>query len=225
MKINLKSFIHSATFWLGVSSAFCFLLLMLRIYATLQLHFAFLVWNLFLAWVPFWLAVQLHKEQVRNSRWKPWVFFSFWLLFFPNAPYILTDLFHLKRTPDAPFWFDMVLILSFAWTGLMLGFVSLMEVHDSLEKRVKPCISWAVIIGCLFLCGFGIYLGRFERWNSWDLITNPLPLLKDVLDRLIHPAKHPRTIGITMLFAVFLSMQYLILRFMLQRRVKPVENK
>lgn len=197
---------------LALSSLLSILFLVIRIYLSARLSYIFLVWNLVLAWAPFVISLVLKNiESKTKSRVAFMGLFFTWLLFFPNAPYILTDLIHLKERNDIPLWFDLLLILSFAWNGLILGFSSLFEIHKLLNRKFKEKISWIIIFGLLFLTGFGIYLGRFERWNSWDIITNPIALMSNVANQIIHPIQHLHTFGITLFFSLFLIVSYLTL--------------
>lgn len=127
---------------------------------------------------------------------------------FPNAPYILTDLFHLSNGSAMPIWFDLILILCFAWTGLMFGFLSLWDIEKLLATKMSA--KWVSIISSsfLFIGSFGIYLGRYLRWNSWDIINNPVDLMYDVGDRVVNPFDHPRAWGLTLFMGVFLNMIY-----------------
>lgn len=137
---------------------------------------------------------------------------SLWLLFFPNAPYILTDLFHLRHREGAPLWFDLLLILSFAWTGLMLGYVSLVDIQQVVSRTYNKITGWLFAVAALMLSGFGIYLGRFERWNSWDVISNPKGLAKDILLPIINPLGNLRVWGISAAFAIFLIVGYFTIK-------------
>jgi uncharacterized membrane protein len=113
----------------------------------------------------------------------------------PNAPYIITDFLHVSPQAGVPMWFDVLLVMSFAWNGMMLGFLSLFLVHDVVRRRRGRLTGWVVSIGALLLAAFGIYLGRFGRWNSWDLLARPHELLADIIDRLSHPALAPADAG------------------------------
>ena len=172
--------------------------------------FLFLVWNLFLAWIPYWVALAIGPmhESNKSKIFSTLLFFT-WLFFFPNAPYILTDLLHLKSRSPIPHWYDLMLIASFAWTGLMLGLLSLYEIHLFLRKKMGNFRSWAVVILCIALCGYGVYLGRYLRWNTWDLIAQPLELSKDIIYTLRHPFMHMDTLGIAIIIAVFMLLAYL----------------
>src|SRR6185503_8446169 len=135
--------------------AFTIFLLVVRITLTGQLTYAFIAWNLFLAWVPFVISQRIMG--VKN-RWKILLLFSAWLLFLPNAPYIITDFLHLKQRPPIPYWYDILLLFSAALNGLMLGLASLLTVERFLIHRYGNRISALLIFSSFFLCSFGIYI-------------------------------------------------------------------
>jgi uncharacterized membrane protein len=140
--------------------------------------------------------------------------FAFWLLFLPNAPYILTDLLHLTAKSPAPPWYDLALLLSCAGTGLLLGYLSLLDVHGIIARRFNPAIGWAAAVSSLVLSGFAIYLGRFLRWNSWDVMTRPA-IVFDIVDGLLHPGSHIRPLAVTLIFGIILAFGYISLRILL----------
>jgi uncharacterized membrane protein len=196
---------------LVAASAFCCALDLARA-VHVGAGFRFLVWNLFLAWIPLGLALAVYDGQRRGRSPAGLAALSgLWLLFFPNAPYIVTDLFHLHRDLAAPLWFDTILFASFAWTGLLVGFVSLYLMQAAARRVVGGLASWALVLAALALGSFGIYLGRFERWNSWDLFTRPTQLLGGLWRNAGDPAAHPRTIAATVIFTGFLTLSYLVL--------------
>jgi uncharacterized membrane protein len=184
-----------------------------RVLYTRSLSYAFLVWNIVLAWVPLLIAWTLHvtEESGHATRARGLLLLSLWLLFFPNAPYIITDFLHVSPRAGVPMWFDVLLVMSFAWNGMMLGFLSRFLVHDVVRRRRGRIAGWVVSIGALLLAAFGIYLGRFGRWNSWDLLARPHELLTDVVVRLSHPLSHPRTLAVTLSYGTFLVLAYLTL--------------
>ena len=187
----------------------CITLMSVRFVVKDEWRFGFLIWNLFLAWVPFWLtsiAAQIHART--GSKLLVIPVLSVWMLFFPNAPYILTDLFHLRFKSSMPIWFDLVLIMSFAWAGLLYGFLSLWDIERLARRYVPQTWVSALSVGLLFLGSFGVYLGRYLRWNSWDLVSEPYALLYDVSSRIANPTAHPTTWGMTILLGIFLNMLY-----------------
>ena len=195
-----------------LTTALCVTLVVLGVRYTSKITFVFLVWNIFLALIPYAIStiVVLYHERIRN-RWLLVIPFLAWLCFFPNAPYILTDLFHLKPRTGVPFWFDLALILFFAWNGLMLGYASLLDMQSVITQHFNIWIGWAVAIGSLVLASFGIYLGRYLRWNSWDVISSPIGLLDDIYVRILNPMAHQHTYGVTIIFSAFLVIGYLLI--------------
>jgi uncharacterized membrane protein len=192
-------------------SLFGVFLLLTRVYWTHSFTYSFLFWNLFLAYIPLFISYLVVKIGNRNS----WLFFTgtgIWLLFFPNCHYILTDLFHLHQRPFIPIWFDLLLILTFAWTGLLLGFQSLVNIELALAKKFSNLIARICAIFFLFMASFGIYLGRFQRWNSWDILCQPFSLIKEIAHRFIHPEMHPRTWAVTFFLGFLLCLMYFSLK-------------
>jgi uncharacterized membrane protein len=199
---------------LGFASAICTALLVLRIWRFHSFTHFYLAWNLFLAWIPMicsLAAYSLYKRRAILSWLVVGVCILVWLLFFPNAPYLLTDLIHLQPQENVPFWFDLILIIAFAWTGFFLGLISLALVQVIVRKAVGAIASWIFAIGVLSVSGFGIYLGRFLRWNSWDVIFNPGPLLLDIWQQVRHPLANFQTTVFSILFSLFLLAAYFIL--------------
>jgi len=132
-----------------------------------------------------------------------------WLVFFPNAPYILTDFLHLGSMGDiVPGWYDVLMLFWFAWTGLLLGVVSLYLMQDIVARAFGVAVGWAFVIAAACLGSFGIYLGRFLRWNSWDLLRRPMPLAGELYGKVTDPASQPRLLGFTLLFALLFLFIY-----------------
>lgn len=177
-----------------------------RIYFSGSLLFVFLLWNIFLAWIPF--KTSQYLVMAEHGKWKQGLLFGLWLLFFPNALYIITDLIHLELESSVPKWYDVVLLFSSSVMGLMMAFISLNRVEhylgQKLGSRWKP---WLVPL-LIFLGSFGVYLGRFLRWNSWDIIRDPGGLMKNIVQRVIFPWEHLRTWGMTGILTVFFILLY-----------------
>ncbi len=173
--------------------------------------FLFLIWNLFLAWIPYWIGLALEPASKKfNSKFISVLLVLSWLFFFPNAPYILTDLLHLRVRHPIPHWYDLMLIASFAWTGLLLGYLSLYEVQLFVKKRMGNRVSWVFSICAIFLCGLGIYLGRYLRWNTWDILRNPFQIIVDAFQSMSNPALQTGE-GIIWVSSIFLLLGYLTL--------------
>jgi uncharacterized membrane protein len=196
----------------SLTTALCLLLVGFRVHVTAQVTFVFLVWNMFLALIPYLVSTLLvvYHERIRHSAL---IFLPLmvWLCFFPNAPYILTDLFHLKQRQGVPYWYDLALILFFAWNGLMVGYASLFDIQTILSQRFNRVVGWLVAVASLALSGFGIYLGRYLRWNSWDVVSSPEGLMRDIYVRIMDPMAHPHTYGVTIIFSAFLVLGYVLL--------------
>lgn len=169
-----------------------------------------LVWNLFLAWIPLVLALLLYDRHARRAGLTTLAGLGLlWLLFFPNAPYIVTDFKYLAQSTGEAFWFDGVLIGMAALTGLLLGFVSLYLLHAIVRRGVGSRRSWLFVLAVLGLSSFGVYLGRVLRWNSWDVFVRPGSLAGEVAEALVNPLAHPKPIAITLLFTSVLAVGYL----------------
>ncbi|MCK8523893.1 DUF1361 domain-containing protein [Aquimarina sp. D1M17] len=189
-----------------ISVGFSLILLLIRIIKTDSVFFLFLVWNLFLACIPYGITFLLSIRKIKNIFF--WLGFIIWLVFLPNSPYILTDLQHIRISTLQSVWFDVLLILSFAVNGAIIGFTSLQMMQELLRERVSKKATNIIIHVTLLLCGFGIYLGRILRWNSWDIIQNPLGILSDILKRFIFPIEHINTWSFTIGFGGFLMIMY-----------------
>ena len=196
---------------LGLASVLCVGLELVR-----EVHYGgiglrFMLWNLFLAWIPLLLALLIYdryRDGARLIRLAPWA--VLWLLFLPNAPYTLTDFIHLAPGRAAPLWFDGAELSAFAWTGLLVGFVSVYLVHAVARHRFGPRVAWAGVFVVFALVSAGVYLGRFKRWNSWDLIFKPGRRLAQLYAHLGDPAAVARASLLTLLFAALLTTAYLV---------------
>ena len=190
---------------LAAASAFSVALVWFRHEATGEWRYENLVWNLFLAWLPFAFALVAYDADRRGGRLPAvLVAAALWLAFLPNAPYLVTDFMLLREIEGMPVWFDIVMLTSFAWTGLVLGFVSVYLIQSIARRRAGAAAGWAVAVGSLGLSGLGIYLGRVLRWNSWDLAVQPTAVLADVAERL----QSPKLVGMSLAMAAFLTLAY-----------------
>jgi len=199
------------------ASAISVALALFRMTRSDSLNYRFLVWNLILAWIPFLFASIAYASAITR---KPIMYIVIvgcaiaWLIFFPNAPYILTDFQHLAITDNrVPVWFDVILLIWFAWTGLLLGIISLYFMQEIVNRWFTPATGWLFAIFVISLSSFGIYLGRFGRWNSWDLWQNPTAVLRDVYDVVRHPRANLSTVGFTLIFTLFFLFIYLSIFF------------
>lgn len=202
-----------------------FVMVLFRIYLTSEIAYLYLIWNLFLAWVPFVLSL-LIMFLVSGSkvRWNRRIYLTpiglAWLFFYPNAPYIITDFIHFRGIDFYSFqngqfsgfntsfivWYDFVMNSTCIITGFLLGFISLFLLQRVVMQRFGTPSGWGFVVTILILSSFGIYLGRFIRWNSWDVISNPFALMRSVFDSI-----HMQSFSFTILFSIFLLLIYIAL--------------
>jgi uncharacterized membrane protein len=217
VKLALKRETATPVLALVFASGVNVVLVLARMIWAWNLGCGFLIWNLFLAWLPLAFSLLACEEYERATKrnWRFWGLAGGWLVFFPNAPYIFTDLFHLRNNPlfhsGVYFWVDMVLILSSALTGLVLGFLSLYLMQSVVTRRFGRLASWGFILVVALLGSFGICLGRFLRFNSWDVLVRPVELGRGIGAWVISPLAHPATLAFPLLFATFLFIAYLML--------------
>jgi len=207
--------------FMGFLSLSCFSFSIYRAIYTNTNMFLFLNWNLFLAFIP-WILIKLltlYPSYKENKIVLISIVIT-WLLFFPNAPYIFTDLFHLKLNLDMPLWFDLLLILSFAFTGLLFGFISLWNMEKLFEKKIRK--KWLLVFSSFFLFvgSYGIYLGRYLRWNSWDFLHSPIRLLSDIMVPFLHPSSHAQAWGVTLFMGFFLNTIYWSYYFIKEKKIR-----
>ncbi|TLV01052.1 DUF1361 domain-containing protein [Dyadobacter luticola] len=159
--------------------------------------FIFLAWNLFLAWVPLLFIKWVWEKEAKQSLpfWQLAIFLTIWLLFFPNAPYIITDLKHLRAVPEHMIWYDALMIFTFSVAGFLTGLYSIRIVHRIIVRRWNEQLAWMVISVSMLASGFGVFLGRYGRWNSWDIVTQPGSLARGILASLRDPLAIKHTIS------------------------------
>ena len=180
------------------------------LYTGTSVH-SWLAWNLFLT--GFRSCSRCCHERARaGASWRVLAPLGLlWLAFFPNAPYLITDLKHLGHGAQVPILYDVLLLSAAAWLGLLLGLTSLFLVHAVARRLVGVLDAWALVVAVLALSSFGIYLGRVQRWNSWDLVVHPASIGAQIGGGLLDPLSHPRPIGLTVLLTSFLLVSYLVL--------------
>ncbi len=184
------------------------LMVLIRLQYSGVYSYFFLIWNLILAWMPFGFALAARRYQ---ARWPfALIWGGMWLLFFPNAPYIITDFIHIYPRHNVPVWYDALMIFAFALTGLFLGIVSLAMMHSVVVKRAGRKVGWLFVAGALLLSSYGVYVGRFLRWNSWDLFSNPFLLLQDLVNNLSDPYLLVRTAVVTGFLTLVMGFIYLM---------------
>lgn len=209
---SLHRFFASQSFYpLLLSSLLALVFFAGRAWQSESLVFSNLVWNLALAWVPY-LASLFAAALFLAAPKQGWFLIlpgGLWLIFFPNAPYIITDFLHLHPRPSVPLWYDILMLAAFAWTGLFLAIASLRSFQVITKYHMGWMVSWAFTGIALLSGGLGIYLGRFSRFNSWDLFFNPAEVFLDVAFRFRDPLNNLRFFGFTILFAAFLLVVYL----------------
>ncbi|MFY7786389.1 MAG: DUF1361 domain-containing protein [Thermoflexibacteraceae bacterium] len=213
---TLNHFFIRKPLWglLFLSICFSGLLLLVRIAYIGELKYIFLAWNLFLAAIPLAISRVLVSNHLSANTPTKLLLGATWLLFFPNAPYIITDFVHLNWLHQpVPYWYDILMLMLFAWNGLLMGLLSLNNVHYVIEHYFPPIVVKLGIVGVLFLGSFGIYLGRVLRWNSWDILTNPFSLCYDILQHIRHPFLHLHAWAMTICFTAFLLLAYLSIYF------------
>ncbi|NOX86859.1 MAG: DUF1361 domain-containing protein [Chlorobi bacterium] len=187
------------------------LLLTVRIIYTGSISYLFLLWNLFLAYLPCLFSNMLLKTNTWNNSFPVKIMLIvLWLVFLPNAPYIVTDLFHLTNYSEVPLWFDLIMILFFAIAGLIFWLISIFQVFKYLFRQSGRNIHAVYFLLIIVLSSLGVYIGRYLRWNTWDLVINSPELFHDVLSRLIHPTENPEIYGMTIIFSLFLGFVYYV---------------
>jgi uncharacterized membrane protein len=197
---------------LNVACAICIGLVVARVaYSDTGRHLG-LIWNLFLAWIPFMLAY--FADAVRWRRATLYIILPviafLWLIFYPNAPYMLTDLQDLsRRASGAPLWYDVIIVVWCSWTGMLLGLISLYLMQNIVVRSFGRRTGWVFVFVISALSSFGIYIGRFVRLNSWDILQNPGETVQEILGIAIDPSR--RLAAFTLLYTIFFLFVFLLL--------------
>jgi len=189
--------------------AFNFALLLFRILVTQTAFYGFLIWNLILAGIPFLISSYIfHSEKIKGKKILLVTASVVWLLLLPNAPYILTDFLHFKKESSMPEWYDLLLLATFSLSGLVFGLMSMFDMHKDWKDTFSNKTAWLFIFCCSLLSGFGIYIGRYLRYNSWDVLSNPIDLVIDLLPLLFEL----RAVGFSLGYGLFLFLFYLFFK-------------
>ena len=206
---------------LMLASLFVALLVAYRLAVGCQVRHAYLVWNLFLAWLPLGLALLAVIRFERAGTWRDGRFLSLalgWLLFLPNAPYIITDLTHVRDVWSPTNWVPLMMILLSALTGLLTGFLSLELMHTMVKRLWGGGLGWLFIAVVSGLSAFGVYLGRFVRLNSWDVVTSPVEVMYGIYQAVGHALSNRSHTKFLLLFALILWLAHVMLFALAKRR-------
>jgi uncharacterized membrane protein len=194
------------------ASAVCILIVLLRRAYLGYASYSFLIWNLTLAWIPLLFSFATYRFHL-VGRHKTWLFAVCaiaWFLFFPNAPYMVTDFVHLSPIHIAPEWLDVITIVACAWTGWSIGFLSLYLMQEIVRVRWGWISSWLFALAMLALGSVGVFCGRYLRWNSWDVIRDPLHVLR-LRAYIQHQYWQPGDLMFLLTLALFLLLSYVAL--------------
>lgn len=194
---------------LFVLAAFCISILLIRAKITHSIFFFFLIWNLFLAYTPLAVTtVMRYNSKLINKKVYFYPVFFFWLLLLPNAPYIITDFMHLKRETGVPVWFDVLLLVSFSASGILFGLASMKDMFGMISAKFNLKTAWIAMGIICFLSGFGMYVGRFLRYNSWDILQKPYTMTVDILCSLTDAETCKPAWGITLGFGTLMFLLF-----------------
>jgi uncharacterized membrane protein len=221
LAVSCHRFLHRRCFYaLFLCTILGCAMLAARFAVTETHQYRFLIWNIFLAWVPYCIAMTIDiMDREKKGQWR-WLLLAggIWLIFFPNAPYLVTDFVHLTRYRAAPIWYDIGLLAIFVWTGCCLGIVSLQIMHERASAHLGRVAGWGFVLVSALLSGIGVYVGRFLRWNSWHVLTEPDELLGTIVHALADPLSHERAIAVSLMFAVLLLASYLTFQLIADSR-------
>jgi len=225
-KITITFSVSRPTLSLVLLTLLSFVLLIAGVIKTQQLRGMYLLWNLFLAWVPLFFALVARRYQssaqtpVKFRQTITYICLGFWLLFFPNSPYIITDLIHLTESQSHILWFDSVSFFIVALAGLATGLYSLYVAHQIVQRLTNKFLGWSILTISVILSGFGLYLGRVIRFNSWDLFTDPIFLFRKSFQEL----QNPLAIQTTLVFSLVVMVLYISLNLLIPPSYERTKN-
>ncbi len=173
--------------------------------------FTYILWNILLAFVPFLISSILILWTNKSNIFKPLfiIGFIFWLLFLPNAPYVVTDLIHLGRIRVVPVMYDAFVLFSSAWVSLLMGLYSINHMEKMFLLRFSKKVTNIIIAFVILFTSFGMYLGRFLRFNSWDFFTSHISLLSSIWEVFTKSNDYINVYSYTLLFFFFIYTSYL----------------
>ena len=200
-----------------------------RVYFSGNSTYSSLVRNLALAWIPYVLSIfAVLLQRALGHGWKTLGLLLplalAWLLFFPNAPYIVTDFYDLSSRPPLPLWFDIGMISLYALSGCLLAVASLRSMQAIFRLYAGNFLSWVAAVGVIAISAAGVYLGRFGRWNSWDFFISPRAIVKQAILPAISPGENLGFIGFSMLFGAILLVLYVMYVSLNQRKEEEIEK-
>lgn len=188
---------------IGNLIVFTVVTLLLRALLTQSLFFGFLLWNMFLAVIPYLISEFVKTKSLTKT--KLLIYAGLWLLFLPNAPYMITDFIHLHHLKSTLVWYDLFMLFCFAFTGLLIAIISINDFYNIILNNYTQKIGNNFIALVSLLCGFGIYLGRFLRLNSWEIFTNPFNIFQQIINAITLQETWFITIGFGSLIAIIFS--------------------
>lgn len=197
---------------LTLSAMFSTALVLFRFSYTGDPLFIFLLWNLFLAFVPYAISGWMERKILAKNELMFFISVFIWMLFIPNSFYIITDLFHLPQNERMPFWYDLALLFSFAWCGILLGIVSVRQMEKIFENYFSKKFGLIFIMPVMFLNGIGVYVGRYLRFNSWDIITNPFQLAGDITFLFLHPIQNRLDWSMITCYSLLMTLIYVAVK-------------
>jgi len=205
-----RAFVANGVYLMALLLVLDAVLVVVRRHVAHRQSYPFIPWNLFLACVPYGVSLCAALLQHVAPR-RPWLLpplYGLWLLFLPNAPYLLTDFIHLQDNATLQIWYDTTLLTTYAVTGYMLALVSLSLMHRLVRDALGWGAGWLFVVGSLVLAGIGVHLGRVQRYNSWDVVTHPRAMMADIVLPLFHPFMHPHTTFNALYYATILLVGY-----------------
>lgn len=177
-----------------------------RVWYVGSLQYLFLIWNIFLACIPYFVVILL--SLITFPRYIQYFLFSIWFLFLPNAPYVITDFIHLRYKTQDQYWIDIIMFFSSAVFSLVIGVIALEEGRKILQRISSRWFTRVVIILAVMLSGFGVYLGRFPRFNSWHLFTRPSDLVGSLYEHGVTVITQRGSLTFVLLFTTLFGISY-----------------